>query len=183
MGTLIVIFIYLSWSVDICGNSGKAWCSAIKWQIRRLKESTDHQSIPSTLTCTRLCCYGEVEGYSEQLGSGYKLGRSISKGGKGCHLRMSMIDVGTAACHIAHAEPLPTGATATGSKRKWIDLRVIVTKCLTTVAKHSGCGSGSYVWTWRRLAVVVYYLDWRAECIMIVKGQFTPKSKIHISYP
>lgn len=92
----------------------------------------------ATLTCARLCFGVEVEGYSEQLGSGYKWGRSISKGGKGCHLRVSMIDVGTAACSSAHAEPSPTVATATGRKRKWVDLGVIVTKCLTTVATHSG---------------------------------------------
>lgn len=105
---------------------------------RTKKALTDHLSISPTLTCTRLCCWGEVEGYSDQLGSGFKWGKSISKGGKGGHLRVSMIDVGTAACSSAHAEPSPTVAVATGSKRKWVDLRVIVTKCLTTVAKHSG---------------------------------------------
>lgn len=49
-----------------------------------------------------------------------------------------MIDVGTAARSGAHAEPSLTVAAVTGKKRKWVDLRVIVTKCLTTVAKHSG---------------------------------------------
>lgn len=49
-----------------------------------------------------------------------------------------MIDVGTAACSSAHAKPLPTVATATGRKRKCVDPGVIMTKCLTTVAKHSG---------------------------------------------
>lgn len=49
-----------------------------------------------------------------------------------------MIDVVTAACSSAHARPSPTVAATTGMKRKWDDLEVIVTKCLTTVAKHSG---------------------------------------------
>lgn len=111
------------------------------------KKSSGRLNISATLTCTRLCCWREVEGYSEQLGSGYKWGRSISKGGKGCHLTVSMIDVGTAVCSSTHAEPSPTVAAATGRKRKWVDLGVIVTKCLTTVAKHSGFGSGSYAWT------------------------------------
>lgn len=47
-----------------------------------------------------------------------------------------MIDVSTPACSSTHVEPLLTAAAATGRKRKWVDLGVIVTKCLTTVAKH-----------------------------------------------
>lgn len=80
------------------------------------------QASRSLRLCTRLCSLGKVEGYSEQLGSGYKWGRCISKGGKGCHLRVSMIDVDRAACSSAHAKPSPTVTAATDRKRKWADL-------------------------------------------------------------
>lgn len=69
---------------------------------------------------------------------GCRWGRGISKGGRGCHLSANMIDVGTPACSSAHAEPSQTVATATGRKRKWVDPGVSMTKCSTTVAKHSG---------------------------------------------
>lgn len=49
-----------------------------------------------------------------------------------------MIDVNTAACSAAHAGTSPTVAVATGRKRKRVDLEVVMTKCLTTVAKYSG---------------------------------------------
>lgn len=68
-------------------------------------------------------------------------------------------------CSRAHAEPLPTGAAATGRDRKCVDPGVIVTKCLTTVAKHSGFGSGSYAWTEGSHAAACYYLDSGAEYI------------------
>lgn len=49
-----------------------------------------------------------------------------------------MIDVDRAVCSSAHTEHLPTVAIAKGRKRKWADLGVIMTKCLTTVEKRSG---------------------------------------------
>lgn len=44
----------------------------------------------------------------------------------------------TAACSSAQPGASPTASEETGRERKWVDLRVTVTKCLTTVAKHSG---------------------------------------------
>ena len=49
-----------------------------------------------------------------------------------------MIDVSTAACSCAQPGASATASADTGRERKWVDLRVTVTKCLTTVTKHSG---------------------------------------------
>lgn len=79
-------------------------------------------NIPEWLTCAaRLFCWRAAEGYSEQLGSGYKWGTSISKVGKVAILQWGWLMWAQRACSRTHAEPSPTGSAATGRERKCID--------------------------------------------------------------
>lgn len=84
----------------------------------------------------------EVGGYSEQLGSGYKWGRSIRKVGKVAILHWVWLMWAQCVCSSTHGEPALTVSTATFRMRKPDDLGGIMTKCLTTEALRSGLGQG-----------------------------------------